>query len=116
MRSMSFAQAIEDALAFAMENDDNVFIMGEDVALLRANLVARFGTKRVRETPISESAFLGASVTAAMAGFVTWLNMTTSPLWLLRNWTILLPDIWGLCSCIAFRRKAGRKRIPCRQP
>lgn len=68
MRTLSFADAIEDAIAQAMGEDSNVIIMGEDVRLLRVNLFSRFGEKRVINTPISESAFLGAGVTAAMAG------------------------------------------------
>ncbi|MGZ4864671.1 MAG: alpha-ketoacid dehydrogenase subunit beta [Halobacteriota archaeon] len=68
MKKMRFAQAIESALAQAMVEDENVFIMGEDVHTLRANLFTRFGKKRVKSTPISESAFLGAAVTAAMGG------------------------------------------------
>ena len=68
MTEMSFAEAIESALAQAMEEDESVFIMGEDVHLLRVNLFARFGKKRVRHTPISESGFLGAGVGAAMSG------------------------------------------------
>ena len=68
MRQMTFAQAIEDALAYAMAKDNRIFILGEDVHLLRVNLYARFGGERVRSTPISESAFLGSAVTAAMAG------------------------------------------------
>ena len=65
---MNFAQAIESALAQAMEEDNNVIIMGEDVHTLRVNLFARFGKERVKYTPISESGFVGAAVTAAMAG------------------------------------------------
>ena len=65
---MTFAEAIESALAQAMVEDENVFIMGEDVHLLRVNLFARFGKKRVKHAPISESGFLGAGVAAAMAG------------------------------------------------
>ena len=68
MRIMSFANAIEDALAQAMASDKRIMILGEDVQGLRANLFVRFGPDRVRNTPISESAFLGAGVTAAMAG------------------------------------------------
>jgi acetoin:2,6-dichlorophenolindophenol oxidoreductase subunit beta len=68
MREMSFADAIEDSLADAMGRDKNILILGEDVHMLRVNLLARFGKERVRSTPISESAFLGAAVTAAMAG------------------------------------------------
>nr|MDO8110860.1 transketolase C-terminal domain-containing protein [Candidatus Sigynarchaeota archaeon] len=65
---MRFAQAIESALAQAMAKDESIFILGEDVHTLRVNLLTRFGADRVKSTPISESAFLGAAVTAAMAG------------------------------------------------
>ncbi len=68
MAKMGFAQAIESALAYAMAEDENIIIMGEDVHTLRLNLFARFGKKRVMHTPISEGAFVGAAVTAAMAG------------------------------------------------
>ena len=68
MKVMTYAQAIEDALAQAMAADERVVVFGEDVRALRMNLYARFGERRVRQTPISESAFLGAAVGAAMAG------------------------------------------------
>jgi pyruvate dehydrogenase E1 component beta subunit len=65
---MSFADAIEDALADTMAGDERIIIMGEDVQMLRVNLFARFGKERVLAAPISESAFVGAAVSAAMAG------------------------------------------------
>jgi len=65
---MTFAAAIEKALECAMADDERVVIFGEDVQMLRRNLYVRFGEKRVRPAPISESAFLGAAVGAAMAG------------------------------------------------
>jgi pyruvate/2-oxoglutarate/acetoin dehydrogenase E1 component len=68
MRRMFFTQAVDDALSQAMSNDVRIIIFGEDTPLLRRNLLVRFGPKRVRGTPISESAFLGAGVAAAMAG------------------------------------------------
>ncbi|HQR44558.1 MAG TPA: transketolase C-terminal domain-containing protein [Thermoanaerobaculia bacterium] len=68
MREMTYARAIEDALAEAMEADERVVVFGEDVRALRMNLFVRFGPRRVRNAPISESAFLGAAVGAAMAG------------------------------------------------
>lgn len=68
MKTMFFTEAVDDALAQAMVNDPSIIIFGEDVPLLRRNLLVRFGPKRVRGTPISESAFLGAGVAAAMAG------------------------------------------------
>ncbi len=68
MKKMSFADAIESALVGAMDADERIIIMGEDVHTIRRNLYVRFGKQRVRATPISESAFLGAGVAAAMGG------------------------------------------------
>lgn len=68
MKRMSFTQAIDDALAQAMAGDPRIILLGEDIQLMQRNLLVRFGPQRVRNTPISESAFLGAGVAAAMAG------------------------------------------------
>ena len=68
MKTMRFGAAIDDALGQAMANDSRIVVFGEDVPLLRRELLVRFGPKRIRGTPISESAFLGAGVGAAMAG------------------------------------------------
>ena len=68
MNHMTFAEAIESALAQTMAKDERVVIIGEDVPMIRVNLFARFGKERVLAAPISESAFVGAAVTAAMAG------------------------------------------------
>jgi pyruvate dehydrogenase E1 component beta subunit len=68
MRKMNFSQAIDEALAQAMSDNPNIVVFGEDVPLLRRNLLVRFGPRRVFGTPISESAFVGAGVAAAMAG------------------------------------------------
>lgn len=68
MRTMTFADAIEDALANAMAKDERIIIMGEDVQMIRVNLFTRFGKQRVLATPISEGAFVSAAVAAAMAG------------------------------------------------
>ncbi len=68
MRTLTFSDAIDDALAQAMADDPRIIVLGEDVHMLHANLFVQFGEKRVRHTPISEAAFVGAAVTAAMAG------------------------------------------------
>jgi pyruvate/2-oxoglutarate/acetoin dehydrogenase E1 component len=68
MRTMAFSEAIDDALMQAMASDPNIIILGEDVHGMRVNLRVRFGRDRVLPTPISESAFVGAAVTAAMGG------------------------------------------------
>ena len=68
MKIMYFTEAVDDALGQAMRDDASIVLFGEDVPLLRRNLLVRFGPKRVKGTPISENAFLGAGVAAAMAG------------------------------------------------
>ena len=68
MRHLTFAAAIEDALAYAMSRDKRILIMGEDVQMIRMNLFTRFGRERVLAAPISEGAFLGAAVGAALGG------------------------------------------------
>jgi pyruvate dehydrogenase E1 component beta subunit len=67
-RPVKFGEAIERAIAQAMAADDRIVVFGEDVPMLRSPLYARFGKKRVFSAPISESAFLGAAVGAAMSG------------------------------------------------
>ena len=59
---------MDGTLSQTMADDSRIVVFGEDVPLLRRDLLVRFGPKRVRGTPISESAFLGAGVAAAMAG------------------------------------------------
>ncbi|MBN1337309.1 MAG: pyruvate dehydrogenase [Deltaproteobacteria bacterium] len=68
MRELGFGQAIDQAIEDAMARDESIVLMGEDLPLLRAALYARFGAERVLAAPISEAAFLGTAVGAAMAG------------------------------------------------
>jgi acetoin:2,6-dichlorophenolindophenol oxidoreductase subunit beta len=71
---LSYREAVRDALAQAMREDDGVFIMGEDIAEMGGSmgvtqgLLAEFGPERVRNTPISEMAIVGAGIGAAMQG------------------------------------------------
>lgn len=72
MPEMRMAQAINNALVSEMKADPNVFIMGEDVTVgvfrITSGLVDQFGEKRVRDTPITESAIIGSAVGAAACG------------------------------------------------
>jgi pyruvate dehydrogenase E1 component beta subunit len=75
-KSLTFAAACNEALAEALELDDSVFLLGEDIAdeqgggvfKVTTGLSSRFGTSRVRSTPISEQAIMGAAIGAALAG------------------------------------------------
>jgi acetoin:2,6-dichlorophenolindophenol oxidoreductase subunit beta len=68
MARMKFSEAIDRAVAAAMARDERIIIMGEDVPMLRPNLLAQFGPNRVLKAPISEAAFTAAGIGAAMAG------------------------------------------------
>ena len=74
MSKMNMAQAVNNAIFLEMERDPNVLLLGEDVGApggvlgVTQGLYAKFGAKRVIDTPISESAFLGAGVGAAAVG------------------------------------------------
>jgi pyruvate dehydrogenase E1 component beta subunit len=68
MARLRFAAAIDAAVAEAMARDPAIVVLGEDVHSLRSGLFARFGKERVLAAPISEAAFMGAAVGAAMAG------------------------------------------------
>ncbi|MCX6081224.1 MAG: pyruvate dehydrogenase [Chloroflexi bacterium] len=68
MKQISFSEAIDNALGQAMAGDPRILLLGEDVQGLHGGLFVRFGRERVRNTPISEAAFLGAAVAMAMGG------------------------------------------------
>lgn len=68
MARLEFGAAIDHAIAEAMARDPRVIVLGEDVHTLRAPLYSRFGPRRVLAAPISEGAFMGAAVGAAMGG------------------------------------------------
>lgn len=68
MPRTTFSEAIDRALALAMARDPRVVVLGEDVRMLRRAAYVRFGGNRVLDSPISESALLGAALGSAMAG------------------------------------------------
>jgi pyruvate dehydrogenase E1 component beta subunit len=74
MPELSYREAVREALSEAMRRDEDVFIMGEDIAEMGGSMavtqgmLAEFGPERVRNTPISEMAIVGAGIGAAMQG------------------------------------------------
>jgi pyruvate dehydrogenase E1 component beta subunit len=84
MPQMQFREALRAAMTEEMERDDNVFLMGEEVAeyhgayKVSEGMLEKFGPKRIIDTPISEAGFAGLGVGAAMVGlrpiieFMSW--------------------------------------------
>lgn len=73
-RIITYAEAIREAIGQAMEADESVFMLGEDIGVyggafgVSGDLYHRFGEERVRDTPISELGIVGAAVGAALVG------------------------------------------------
>lgn len=92
-RILTYWQALNEALRLEMRRDPTVFVMGEDVAGaagreaegfvdawggpfgVTRGLIQEFGPERVRDTPISEAAFIGAAVGAAETGLRPWVDL-----------------------------------------
>lgn len=74
MSKTTYREAIKQAIREALQRDPRVFVMGEDIGqyggcyAVTKGLLQEFGEQRIRDTPLSESAFVGAGIGAAMAG------------------------------------------------
>jgi pyruvate/2-oxoglutarate/acetoin dehydrogenase E1 component len=73
-RKLTYREAVREALREVLRNDPRAFLMGEDVGryggcyAVSKGLLAEFGEERIRDTPLSESAFVGAGIGAALGG------------------------------------------------
>lgn len=73
-QTITYREAVREAIRKAMHDDENVFLMGEDVGhyggcfAVSMGLLDEFGPERIRDTPLSEGAFTGAGIGAAMNG------------------------------------------------
>ena len=74
MKEVQFREALREAMQEEMRADDNIFLMGEEVAeyngayKVSQGMLDEFGPKRIIDTPIAELGFAGISVGAAMNG------------------------------------------------
>lgn len=72
--TLTYREAVREAISDALRRDDRVFLMGEDVGryggcyAVSKGLIDEFGEERIRDTPLSESAFVGAGIGAALGG------------------------------------------------
>ena len=112
MTTMTYREAVRAALRKALRGDPSVFLMGEDVGryggafAVSLGLLAEFGPERIRDTPLSESAFVGAGIGAALGGMRPIVEIMTI------NFSMLALD-QILNNAAALRHMSGGQlRVP----
>jgi len=111
-RKLSTAKAMQEAISQRMARDDSVFVMGEDVGPYggifssTTGLIDRFGPERVLDTPISETAFIGLGIGAAVEGMRPIVEL-------------MFADFFGVCMDQIYNHMAkihyesgGNVRVP----
>jgi len=111
-RRLSTAKAMQEAIAQRMDRDDSVFVMGEDVGPYggifssTSGLIERFGPDRILDTPISETAFIGLGIGAAVEGMRPIVEL-------------MFADFFGVCMDQIYNHMAkihyesgGNVRVP----
>jgi len=121
--TLSYRDACREALRDALRTDERVFLMGEDVGryggcfAVSKGLLDEFGPERIRDTPLSESAFVGAGIGAALGGMrpiveIMTVNFSLLALdQILNNAATLLHMSGGQCSVpLVIRMTTGAGR------
>ena len=119
----TYREAMREAIREAMRADERVFLMGEDVGPyggsfgVSRGLLAEFGPERIRDTPLSESGFVGAGIGAAIAGMrpiveVMTVNFSMLALDQIVNSAATLPHMSGgqVCVPVVIRMTTGAGR------
>lgn len=118
MAEITYLQAIRDALWEEMEQDENVFLLGEDIGVyggafkVTEGFIEHFGPKRVLDTPMAETAITGAAIGAALMGmrpvaemqFADFISCTFD---LLVNFAATNHYRWGASVPIVVRAPSG---------
>ena len=83
MAELTIRESLNKALREALDNNENVFIMGEDIGMyggpyaVTKGLLEEYGSEKIMDTPISESGFVGAAIGASMAGMKPIVEIMT---------------------------------------
>ena len=112
MAVLTYRQALHDTLRAEMQRDQDVLLIGEEIGIfegsykITAGLLAQFGPRRVRDTPICEEGFVGAAIGAAMLGLRPVVEVMTI------NFSLLAID--QIVNHAAKMRSmfAGQVRVP----
>lgn len=112
IRRLTYREALRDALRDALSNDPRVFLMGEDVGryggsyAVSAGLLEAFGPERVRDTPLSELAFTGMGIGAALGGMRPIVEIMTV------NFSLLALDQIVNTAALYHHMSGGQFSVP----
>ncbi len=112
MREISYREAAREGLREALTKDDRVFLMGEDVGryggsyAVSLGFLEEFGPDRIRDTPLSESAFVGAGVGAAIGGMRPIVEVMTV------NFSLLASDQIINTAATYLHMSGGQINVP----
>ena len=111
-KKMTFRDAVREGIRAALRNDPRVFLMGEDVGnyggcfAVSRGLLAEFGPERIRDTPLMESAFVGAGIGAAVGGMRPIVEIMTC------NFSLLALDQIMNTAATLLHMSGGQFNVP----
>ena len=111
-KKMTFRDAVREGIRDAMNKDPRVFLMGEDVGnyggcfAVSRGLLAEFGAERIRDTPLAESAFVGAGIGAALGGMRPIVEIMTC------NFSLLALDQIMNTAASLLHMSGGQFNVP----
>jgi pyruvate dehydrogenase E1 component beta subunit len=111
-RRISYRDAVREAIRDALRADPRVFLMGEDVGkyggtyAVTRGLLDEFGPERIRDTPLSESAFVGAGIGAALGGLRPIVEIMTV------NFSLLALDQIVNAAALMRHMSGGQFHVP----
>lgn len=112
LRTLTYRDAVREAIQDAMERDERVFLMGEDVGryggcfAVSKRLLEAFGPERIRDTPLSESGFVGAGIGAALGGMHPIVEVMTV------NFSLLAADQIVNNAAVYLYMSGGQFNVP----
>ena len=112
MSTITYREAVREGIRAALRDDDRVFIMGEDIGeyggcyAVTMGLLEEFGPDRVRDTPLSESAFVGAGIGAALGGMRPIVEIMTV------NFSLLALDQIVNTAAALLHMSGGQFNVP----
>ncbi len=112
MTTISYREAVREGIRAALRDDERVFMMGEDIGeyggcyAVSLGLLEEFGPDRIRDTPLSESAFVGAGIGAALGGMRPIVEIMTV------NFSLLALDQIVNTAAALLHMSGGQFNVP----